>query len=413
MDVSNKPQRLLALVLGLVFGVAVMAVLTLVRPDSVEAARTFYVSSSGRDSAPGTSQKRAWRSIRRVNGARLLPGDVIRFEAGRVFADASLSPRRSGTEQKPITFTSYGRGRATLFNEQGAVFIQDGVSHLRFRSLQLSSGSSSPSSAFSSSVTGPGAKDIRLEHCLVFASGGAGILSKLPTDSHWRITDSVVREIGDSGIILFGSRPVVADTLVENVGRNASLSWAKHGIYVKAEYAVIRGSTIRGYPDSGISLRFRGARIESNRISGGQVGIGYFLYDDGFATSVLEGNTITDTRVAGFYYDGTGAGAGAGLTPREAFEIRGNVISAKDGVGLAISNARSASISIVKNRFEGLAAASIFAVTSAEGGRYVEKENLFVGAPRFNWNGRLLTFPEYRASSGAGERDRVIAARGR
>lgn len=390
-----------------------MAVLTLARPENVGAARTFYVSSAGRDSAPGTTPKRAWRSIRRVNGARLRPGDVIRFEAGRAFSDQSLSPRASGTERKPITFTSYGNGRATLFNEQGAVFIPDGVSHLRFRRLQLSSGASSPSSAFSSSATGSGAKDIRLEDCLVFASGGAGILSKLPTDTDWRITDSVVREIGDSGIILFGSKPIVADTLVENVGRNASISWPKHGIYVKAKYAVIRRSTIRGFPDSGISLRFRGAKVESNRISGGDIGIGYFLYDDGFATSVLEGNTISDTRIAGFYYDGTGAGAGAGLTPREAFEIRGNAFSAKDGVGLAVSNARNAKISIVKNRFEGLASASIFAVPSAEGGRYVEMENLFVGAPRFNWNGRMLTFPEYRASSGAGKRDRVIAARGR
>lgn len=389
-----------------------MAVLTLVRPQSVDAARTFYVSSAGRDSAPGTTSDGAWRSVRRVNGAHLRPGDVIKFEGGRVFADQPLSPRRSGTERKPITFTSYGRGQATLFNEQGAVFIPEGVSHLRFRRLQLSSGASSQSSAFSSSATGPGAKDIRLEHCLIFASGGAGILSKLPTDTDWRITDSVVREIGDSGIILFGSRPVVADTLIENVGRNASISWAKHGIYVKAPYAVIRDSTIRGYPDSGISLRFRGAKIESNRISGGHIGVSYFLYDDGFATSVLEDNTITDTRTAGFYYDGTGAGAGAGLTPREAFEIRGNVFSAKDGVGLAIGYARNARISIVKNRFEGLASGSIFAVASADGGRYVEKENLFVGDPRFNWNGRLLTFPEYRASSGAGKRDRVIAARG-
>lgn len=401
-------SRALKPLLGPGLVLALLAVAVLGRPSDGEAA-TYFVSSSGRDSAAGTTPAQAWRSIGRVNLARLRPGDVVRFEAGRLFADQSLSARHSGTARHPITFASYGKGRATLANDQGAVFIADGASHLRFRRLRLTSGSSSPSSAFSSSATGSGARDIRLDRCLVFASGGAGILSKLPTDVGWRIVDSVVRDVGDSGIILFGSRPVVARTLVEDVGRDASIPWAKHGIYVKAPDAVIRRSTIRGYPDSGVSLRFRGARLTSNRISGGDMGVSYFLYDDGFGTSVLEGNTITDTTTAGFYYDGNGAGAGTGMTPREAFEIRRNVFAAKDGIGLSIFNARNAKISIVGNRFQGRAYWSIFAAPPAADGRYVETRNVFVGSPRFNWNGTVLKFPAYRASSGAGRYDRLIA----
>ena len=373
-------------------------------------ARTFYVSSHGRDNGPGTTPGGAWRSIDRVNQARLQPGDIVRFEAGTVFSDQSLSPLSSGTAAKPITFTSYGKDRATLSNPKGAVFIPDGVSHLRFSDLRMTSGPSSPSSAFSSSMTGSGAKDIRIIRSLLFASGGAGILSKLPTDSGWRIVRSTIRDVGDSGIILFGSRPLVSRTLVERVGLSSAISWAKHGIYVKAPYAVIQQSTIRGYPNSGISLRYRGARIESNRISGGEVGVGYFLYDNGFATSVLAGNTITGTRTAAFYYDGTGAEKGAGMTPLEAFDIRNNVFDAGGGVGLSIVNARNAEISIVGNRFIGPAYWSIFAAAPAGRGRYAETKNVFVGAPHFNWNGSVLTFAEYRASSGAGAHDRLIAA---
>jgi parallel beta helix pectate lyase-like protein len=400
-------SRLLASALVL----ATTAVALLGCADAGEA-RTFYVSSHGRDNGPGTSPERAWRSIERVNRARLQPGDVVSFEAPTVFSDRSLSPRSSGTAEKPITFTSYGKARATLFNEQGAVFIPDGVSHLRFARLRITSGPSSPSSAFSSSMTGSGAKNIGIRQCLVFASGGAGILSKLPTDSGWRIVDSTVREIGDSGIILFGSHPLVSRTLVEQVGRNDAIPWPKHGIYVKAPYAVIRRSTIRGYPNSGVSLRFRGARLESNRISGGEVGVGYFLYDNGFATSALVGNTITGTKTAAFYYDGTGAEKGAGMMPLEAFDIRRNVFEAAGGVGLSIVNARNAEISIVGNRFQGPAQWSIFAATPAGRGRYTETRNVFVGPPSFNWNGNVLTFAEYRTSSGAGAHDRLIAAPG-
>jgi hypothetical protein len=390
--------------------VAALASALLMAADVVHA-QTFYVSARGSDARSGTTPARAWRSIQRVNRARLGPGDLVLFEGGSLFADESLSPTHSGTGRRPITFASYGRGRATLSNTKGAVFIPDGVSHLRFVRLAMTSGISSPSSAFASSATGPGAKDIGISRCLLFASGGAGILSKLPTDAGWRIVRSIVRDVGDSGIILFGSSPLVSRSLVERVGLAQSIPWAKHGIYVKAPYAVIRRSTIRGYPNSGISLRYRGAQIRSNRISGGEVGVGYFLYDNGFATSVLADNAITGTRTAAFYYDGTGADKGAGMTPLEAFEIRGNRFSSSAGVDLSIVSARNAAISIVGNRFAGRAAWSIFGASPVGNGRYLETKNVFVGVPRFNWNGSILDFFGYRNSSGAGALDRLIAPR--
>src|SRR5436190_9238445 len=42
-------------------------------------ARTFYVAPSGNDANPG-SLEQPWMSIRRVNGATLKPGDMVRFQ---------------------------------------------------------------------------------------------------------------------------------------------------------------------------------------------------------------------------------------------------------------------------------------------------------------------------------------------
>ena len=77
-------------------------------------AATYYVSASGSDSAAGTSPTSAWRTVGKVNGAALQPGDVVLFEGGATFSDAALMPSRSGTSGARIVYGSYGSGRAAL-----------------------------------------------------------------------------------------------------------------------------------------------------------------------------------------------------------------------------------------------------------------------------------------------------------
>jgi hypothetical protein len=83
-------------------------------------AKDLFVRGDGNDSAPGTSRKAAWRTVERVNRARLLPGDRVLFEAEQEFTgNLSLTAEDAGTAEAPVVIGSYGRGRARLLAGQG------------------------------------------------------------------------------------------------------------------------------------------------------------------------------------------------------------------------------------------------------------------------------------------------------
>ena len=71
---------------------------------------TFYVGSNGDDAADGQSEGTAWATIERVNREHFIPGDKILFQKGGVWADQTLQPQGSGSEEVKITLGSYGEG---------------------------------------------------------------------------------------------------------------------------------------------------------------------------------------------------------------------------------------------------------------------------------------------------------------
>jgi hypothetical protein len=86
--------------------------------------RTFYVSATGSDSNSGTSPGSPWQTVTKVNGFTFLPGDRVLFNGGDNFSGVTLTPGQSGTQAAPITFGSYGNGRATItMTTNDAVFI--------------------------------------------------------------------------------------------------------------------------------------------------------------------------------------------------------------------------------------------------------------------------------------------------
>lgn len=74
-----------------------------------QAAEYFVDSAAGRDSQSGLSPAESWQSLRRVNQARLEPGDTVRLKAGGVWRESLIC--RSGSEGRPITYTSFGEGQ--------------------------------------------------------------------------------------------------------------------------------------------------------------------------------------------------------------------------------------------------------------------------------------------------------------
>lgn len=74
----------------------------------------YYVASNGSDAANGLTTGTPWQTIAKVNGTTFAAGDTISFRGGDTFSDATLTPGQSGTSGHPITFNSYGTGRATI-----------------------------------------------------------------------------------------------------------------------------------------------------------------------------------------------------------------------------------------------------------------------------------------------------------
>ena len=73
-------------------------------------ATTYYVSNSGDDTNPGTSEELPWRTLIKVNYFfRLKPGDQVLFKRGDSWT-GTLRVNASGTADSPIVYGAYGSG---------------------------------------------------------------------------------------------------------------------------------------------------------------------------------------------------------------------------------------------------------------------------------------------------------------
>jgi hypothetical protein len=301
-------------------GVAALLLLALVPALAGAAdaeAKRYYVDRSGSDRQSGTSPSRAWRTVGRVNRARLGPGDVVAFRAGRVFGDAPLAPRRSGSRRARIRYGSFGGGRAILtrgvFLASIAWITIDGV-RIRGAPQGIASGGE-----------GSGARHIALLHNSI-SDVQIGVNAANSGDSSWRIADNHIRRTGDSGLILEGSDFTVARNRITRIGTDPRITYGKHGIYAKGARVTILRNRIRGFVTEGISTRFRDAVIAGNVIENGEGGVGYYAEDPQAGTTVIRGNRIT--RVGyGIYL----APSGAVGPSRERFRIVENTIFTRGG----------------------------------------------------------------------------------
>jgi hypothetical protein len=90
--------------------------LTEYRDISVVGASTFYITPGGNDTTDG-SAARPWATINGpMNHTRFGPGDQILFRGGVTFQGGLYLDDTilAGTDSNPVTFGSYGGGRATL-----------------------------------------------------------------------------------------------------------------------------------------------------------------------------------------------------------------------------------------------------------------------------------------------------------
>ncbi|TVR57887.1 MAG: right-handed parallel beta-helix repeat-containing protein [Spirochaetaceae bacterium] len=234
-------------------------------------ATTFYVSASGNDSAAGTCESTAWRTMQRVQAHAwtpgFRPGDRILFEGGRRFeGDIYLQLDRSfGSPEQPLVIGSYGRGRATLVAPHGKstilawappdgrvalglaihdlnVIAADGDSH----GIIVWNGSRSP------------LDHLRIERVDVSGAGRDGVSIGRDSPNHGFIRDVVIRHVrayenpgtsgwhgpSGSGIVVGGTQDgLVEYSVAHHNGANNTNSAGPVGIWTwDSERVVIQFS---------------------------------------------------------------------------------------------------------------------------------------------------------------------------
>lgn len=287
--------------------------------QQASAATLYYVSAGGNDGASGTSEANAWRTVSRVNRAKLVPGDTVVFKAGQRFA-GNLTPTISGRKGKRITYSSFGTGRAKL---SGGVFLRS-VSHIQVDQFEISG----TNQGVHGSSGGRGAKGIVITRNLI-KNVSIGINAPNPRDDGWRIRNNRIVQTGDSAIIMEGRKATIRSNFISHSGRDRSISYAKHGIYAKGPAVTIIGNRILNFSTEGVSTRFRNARIVGNLIRYGQGGIAYYRNDRRHGTTYMCRNSISNVDF-GIYVDRGGLRNGNA----ERFRIVGNRIHNPRGASI-------------------------------------------------------------------------------
>ena len=83
----------------------------------------FVDATLGVDGAAGT-ELAPWKTLSKVSGVTLSPGDFVYFKRGEVWAEAGVVVPDTGTDGNPITFADYSSGAMPLFN--GAILTDTG-----------------------------------------------------------------------------------------------------------------------------------------------------------------------------------------------------------------------------------------------------------------------------------------------
>ena len=115
-------SRTLALALAGTTVASMMPTVPVNAKESAATGTTYYVDSKGgNDSNDGTSESKAFKTLDKVNGLNLEPGDTVLLKKGSVFEDQALkfTKEDSGTAEAPVKVSTYGEGKRSQINTNG------------------------------------------------------------------------------------------------------------------------------------------------------------------------------------------------------------------------------------------------------------------------------------------------------
>jgi hypothetical protein len=241
------------------------------------------------------------------------------------------------------------------------------------------------------------------------------------TDHDYTIENTTITQIGTSGIVLNRAAPdpappdpvgqrrvrIVGNSITYTglAGEHTSASYT-HAIYSNWLETEIVGNTFANNTDN-ISLRYGGALVESNDITGGSNGVAWFPYDTTHTryTTRIAYNRIHDPRVTGIYIDNS--------APQtvEDFELLSNTIemSNADGSGTSpIAVAGTTGSVLVANNI-GTGRHDYNMVVYQAPGSFTERNNLWFsggGPERWRYGTAFpTTLADWQSASGQGSAD--------
>ncbi len=219
----------------------------LVLPISVCGATNYYVSPTGNDANAGTSAGAAWQTLAKVNAQTFAPGDTISFEGGQTFS-GTLTVTSSGSPGNPITYTSYGTGRATI-NSGNASGLLSGQSYISISKLNFVGAGYTVNTGrgmdFSVDTDAP-VNFIRLNQIEVSGYGGNGIRfqSRINVTTEYGYSDVQVTNVSshdnrNNGLTAVGANVNTATYAHSNFLIQDSSFYRNHGF--PASYATGNG----------------------------------------------------------------------------------------------------------------------------------------------------------------------------
>ncbi len=398
--------------------VAACTIASVLVPASAGAA-TYYVDPAGSDASAGTSEAQAWKTVGKVNGKTLAPGDVVLLKGGARFG-TMLEPRGSGTAEAPITFGSYGTGRALLDPVGGGsgwagIALSGGQSHLRFERLEIARWGAGNSGVY---IGGPShhlsfddlyvhdvhngflaaqqstASYVNITNSridsLLRNTGSIGI-NLTPDAHHWAVSGTTIANAGDSCVIDLGHDNTYDGLTVNDCGWWIKQYYGGHGLYLRGPNLTVRNSTVWNAPTNCISIRFQNAVVENNTAHDCAVGVGYFEYATANDTPVrINRNRIWNTSTA-VYVD---------WNTKQRYHIANNSIVAgnegivvRGGTRLAVENNL-----ITGSGSTLLAWSAVPSVTERANDFHTSR----AGGPVFGWPNGSGGFAAYRSATGLG-----------
>ncbi len=321
--------------------------------------RTYYVSSRGRDTNPG-SLARPWRSLARVTRGTFGPGDRILLRSGQIFTGSLYLDGTTcrSTAAAPITIGSYGGGRATITSGDESALVLAGLAGIRIEDLvivgtSLASRSTNSSGIHVMSFAGR-RRGIGVRHVDVSGYLGYGILVQGKDAANGidgvRITGARAHGNGYSGIGTLGEQVgAVKDAYVGDCEADHNPGFRSDegdidgggGIYfVAVDGGLIENNDVHDNGSSGSGLfgvqvwMANGVTIQFNRAARNHTATtadgGAYDLDGGVSSSIVQYNYSTENDGPGVLVCPCVLGEGPGAAPMHDNIVRYN-ISINDG----------------------------------------------------------------------------------